>query len=43
MTFATRAFRAGERIRRVNVVREVTATAPLREDLGERLDHCASA
>lgn len=39
--FAGRAFGAGERIRRINVVREVTATAPLREDLGERLDHCA--
>jgi SET domain-containing protein len=39
--FATRAFRTGECIRRVNVVREVTDAAPLREDLGERLDHCA--
>ena len=39
--FATRAFRAGERIRRINVVREVTAEAPLREDLGERFDHCS--
>ena len=38
--FAARAFRAGERIRRINVVREVTAEAPLREDLGERQDHC---
>jgi SET domain-containing protein len=38
--FAARAFRAGERIRRVNVVREVTPDAPLREDLGERADHC---
>lgn len=38
--FAARAFRAGERIRRVNVLREITADAPLREDLGERPDHC---
>jgi len=38
--FAGRTFRAGERIRRINVVREVTAAAPLREDLGERADHC---
>ena len=38
--FATRAFRAGERIRRINVVREITPDAPLREDLGERADHC---
>lgn len=38
--FAGRAFRAGQRIRRVNVVREVTADEPLREDLGERQDHC---
>lgn len=39
--FAGRPFRAGERIRRITVVREVTAAAPLREDLGERPDHCA--
>ncbi len=39
--FATRAFRAGERIHRVNVVREITPETPLREDLGERADHCA--
>ena len=38
--FAARALRAGERIRRINVVREITAAAPLREDLGERADHC---
>jgi len=38
--FAARAFRAGERIRRVNIAREVTPDAPLREDLGERADHC---
>jgi hypothetical protein len=30
----------GERIRQVNVVREITPAAPLREDLGERADHC---
>jgi SET domain-containing protein len=38
--FAARAFRAGERIRRINVVREITPDAPLREELGERADHC---
>jgi len=39
--FARRSFPAGDRIRRINVVREVTAGSPIREDLGERLDHCA--
>lgn len=39
--FAARPFRARERIHRINVVREVTAEAPIREDLGERIDHCA--
>lgn len=38
--FALRAFRAGDRIRRINVVREITPEAPLREELGERADHC---
>lgn len=38
--FAIRSFSNGDRIRRVNVVREVTPEAPLREDLGERADHC---
>jgi len=38
--FATRSFRAGERIRRILVIREVTADSPLREDLGERIEHC---
>ncbi len=38
--FAARAFRAGERIRTINVVREITPEAPLREELGERADHC---
>ena len=38
--FAARAFKAGERIRRVNVVREITSDAPLRADLGDRQDHC---
>jgi len=38
--FAAGPVRAGERIRRINVVREITADAPLREDLGERPDHC---
>ena len=39
--FAARPFRAGERIRRVNVVREITPEAPVREDLGERVEHCS--
>ena len=38
--FSRRSFGAGERIRRIHVVREVTPEAPLREDLGERADHC---
>ncbi len=38
--FAARACAAGQRIRRVHIVREITASAPLREDLGERADHC---
>lgn len=38
--FAARSFGGGERIRRINVVREVTADTPLREDLGERPNHC---
>ena len=38
--FAARRFRAGERIRPINVVREITPSAPLQEDLGERADHC---
>jgi SET domain-containing protein len=39
--FATRSFQPGERIRRVNVVREVTPESPLREELGERIEHCS--
>jgi hypothetical protein len=39
--FATQAVRSGERIRLVNVVREITAEAPIREDLGESVDHCS--
>jgi SET domain-containing protein len=39
--FARRAFGAGERIRRVRVVREVTAASPIRKELGERVEHCA--
>jgi SET domain-containing protein len=31
---------AGECIRRISVVRQITPRAPLREDHGERLDHC---
>ncbi|MGE5111842.1 MAG: SET domain-containing protein [Acidobacteriaceae bacterium] len=38
--FATRGFRAGERIRQINVVREVTPASPLRPESGERADHC---
>ena len=38
--FAARAFAAGERIRRIAVAREITPEHPLREDLGERADHC---
>ncbi len=38
--FAARPFSTGKRIRQINVVREVTPASPLREDLGERADHC---
>jgi hypothetical protein len=38
--FAVAPCRSGQRIRRVNVLREITLAAPLREDLGERADHC---
>jgi len=38
--FAVRCFRRGERIRQINVVREITPSSPLREELGERADHC---
>ncbi len=38
--FASRAFAAGETIRRIAVLREVTPDAPLRPELGERADHC---
>jgi hypothetical protein len=36
-----RPFQRGDRITRVNVVREITPASPIREDLGERVDHCA--
>jgi SET domain-containing protein len=39
--FAARRFCAGERIRQVNVVREITPELPIRVDLGEREDHCS--
>ena len=39
--FARQPIRSGELIRPVNVIREVTAESPLREDLGERVDHCS--
>jgi hypothetical protein len=38
--FACRAFDPGEQIHQINVIREITVEAPLREDLGERFDHC---
>lgn len=38
--FAARAFEIGQRIRKVNVLREITAGAPLRPEAGERFDHC---
>ena len=38
--FACRAFNAGERLHRIKVVREITAEEPLREENGERFDHC---
>jgi hypothetical protein len=38
--FALVPFSTGQRIRQINVVREITPDAPLREDLGERKDHC---
>lgn len=38
--FAAQSFCTGQRIRQINVVREVTSTSPLREELGERADHC---
>jgi hypothetical protein len=38
--FATREFQPGEPIRRIHVVREITIAAPLREEIGERADHC---
>lgn len=38
--FATRRCLVGQRIRRVNIVREVTPASPIREDAGERAEHC---
>ena len=38
--FARRDFAPGERIRVVNLVRDVTPEAPLRPELGERPEHC---
>lgn len=38
--FALRRFSPSERVREVNVVREVTPDQPLRPELGERWDHC---
>lgn len=38
--FALRPFSANQRIRQISVLREVTPEAPLREDRGERAEHC---
>lgn len=38
--FAARPFCTGQRLRQIKVVREVTPASPLREELGERADHC---
>jgi uncharacterized protein len=38
--FALEPVAAGQCIRQINTVREITPQAPLREDLGERADHC---
>lgn len=38
--YAGRRYHAGERIHRIIVLREITADSPLREELGERFDHC---
>ena len=38
--FALAPIKKGQCIRQINVVREITPMAPLREDLGERIDHC---
>jgi len=38
--FACRAIDEGERLHRIRMVREITPDAPLREELGERFDHC---
>ncbi len=39
--FARRAFSPGERILRINIIREITPDSPLRPELGERFDHCS--
>lgn len=39
--FALRAFRPGETIAPVRIVREITPASPIREELGERVEHCA--
>jgi hypothetical protein len=39
--FAVRPYLAGGRIRRVNIIREITPEDPLREAVGERIEHCA--
>ena len=39
--FAARGFSAGDRITRVDTVREITPENPVREELGERIEHCA--
>ena len=39
--FAAHDYGSGERVRQVNIVREVTDDAPLQADAGERIEHCA--
>ncbi len=38
--FALTPIATGDCIHRINVVREITREEPLRENLGERIDHC---
>lgn len=38
--FALLPFVKGQCIRKINVIREITDDEPLRDDLGERIDHC---
>ena len=38
--FALEPIAPGQCIRQINVIREITSLAPLRDDQGERIDHC---